>query len=345
MTGVIIGADIGGTSTRVGVAELSGRFLAVVRGGPANPNAVGERPAIAEIRRVADAAVRQAVARSGGPVRATGVVLGLAGVTGLADPASFGLATLPEALRDPSPGADAAAPPVSVVTDLEVAYASGTPEPDGSVLIAGTGAMAGAIRANVMVDRRDGWGWLLGDDGSGFWLGRQAVRATLAELERGGPPGPLARAVLAATGAVPGPAGEVADPAATAGALIRHSYARAPRELSEYAPLVTRLATDDPAAAAIVDRAADRLVRTLAGLDPEPGRPIVVAGSLLLSGPTGATPVGARLREVLAERLDNPLTEAGPGVAGAAWLALPERSGADPRLHARLVGSARAETG
>jgi glucosamine kinase len=76
-------------------------------------------------------------------------------------------------------------------------------------------ALAGALRAALagidphrvnasvvgVADHRltrtaDGHGWLLGDDGSGFWLGREAVRATLRALDAGEPPGHLAGSVL-----------------------------------------------------------------------------------------------------------------------------------------------------
>lgn len=329
MTEVIIGADIGGTSTRVGVADLTGRFLAVARGGPANPNAVGAEPAIAEIRRVTADALGAAEVETGEPLTVAGVVFGLAGITGLADPVGFGRAALPPV----SP----AEPPITVVTDLAVAYASATPDPDGYALIAGTGAFAGRIRSGRQVDRRDGWGWLLGDDGSGFWLGREAVRATLNQLERRRPLSPLARAVLAR--AVPDV--DPDDPDMAGNALIRSGYARPPRELSEYAPLVTGLAEQDPVAAEIADRAAGLLASSLAALDPAPGRPIVLAGSVVLPGP-GDPPsaVGGRLRALLAERFDNELFDAGPGVVGAAWLAVPGGPEVDRDRHARLLASA-----
>ncbi len=325
MTEVIIGADVGGTSTRVGVADATGRFLAVAHGGPANPNAVGHDPAIAEIRRVTAEALTAAATEAGEPLTVTGVVIGLAGITGVADPVGFGRSALP-----PLEPAD---PPIQVVTDLAVAYASATPDPDGYALIAGTGAFAGTISAGAQVDRRDGWGWLLGDDGSGFWLGREAVRATLTQLEHGRPLSPLARAVLGGT---------APDAEVPADALIRASYARPPRELSHYAPLVTGLAGHDPVAAEIADRAAGLLAGTLGALDPVPGRPVVLAGSVLLARSTKRpAPIGTRLRALLADRLDNPLFDAGPGVVGAAWLAAPGLAAAEDReRHARLLASA-----
>lgn len=334
MTAVIIGADIGGTSSRVGVADLTGRFLAVETGGPANPNAVGPDPASSEIRRVTGTALTAAAAELGGTPAVAGVVIGLAGISGIADPEGFARASLDPLLPD--------RPPIGVVTDLAVAYASGSPEPDGCVLIAGTGAMAGIVRSGVLDERRDGWGWLLGDDGSGFWLGREAVRATLADLEAGRDLGPLGAAILdrVRTQIEPGPAGGYG-----AAELIRSGYARPPRELSEYATLVAELADADPVAARIADRAAEVLAATLGRLEPGPELPVVLAGSVLQPGRAGRpTPVGSRLRALLAERHRNPLHEAGPGVVGAAWLAVPADLRGDRDLHGRLLATARGRS-
>ena len=72
-------------------------------------------------------------------------------------------------------------------SDLEVAFAAGTPEPDGTVLVAGTGATAGAVTGHRLTRTADGHGWLLGDDGSGFWLGREAVAPPCAASTPGSP--------------------------------------------------------------------------------------------------------------------------------------------------------------
>ena len=129
------------------------------------------------------------------------------------------------------------------------------------MLVAGTGAVAGRIVAGELRERRDGWGWLLGDEGSGFWLGREAVRATLTRLQTGTEPlGPLAEAVIGLAG--------TRDPVA----IVQLCYANPPVWLSTFAELVARHA-DDPVAAAIADRAAGHLVDTLLGSRPRSGPP------------------------------------------------------------------------
>ena len=72
--------------------------------------------------------------------------------------------------------------------DLEVAFAAGTLSPTArSWSRAGTGATAGAVTDRRLTRGPRTAGWLLGDDGSGFWLGREAVRAALRTLDAGRP--------------------------------------------------------------------------------------------------------------------------------------------------------------
>lgn len=66
--------------------------------------------------------------------------------------------------------------------DLKVAFAAGTESPAGGVLVAGTGSVAGRVVARRLTATVGGHGWLLGDEGSGFWLGREAVRLAFATL-------------------------------------------------------------------------------------------------------------------------------------------------------------------
>ena len=216
------------------------------------------------------------------------------------------------------------------VPDLEVAFASGTPESDGAVLVAGTGAAAGSLIDRRLTRTADGHGWLLGDDGSGFWLGREAVRTTLQTLDAGTPPGPLVESVLRELDADrPGRDGQHDR-------VIQVVNSRPGVQLSALAPLVTAAyRAGDPEAHSIVERAAAALLATLALIrDPAESTPIVLAGSLAAD----ASPVGAELRTLLAARFSGAVLPARTGVGGAAWLAL---AALDPALatretHARL---------
>ena len=84
-----------------------------------------------------------------------------------------------------------------VVTDLDVAFAAGSPRTDGLLLLAGTGAAAASFVARRIARRCDGYGWLLGDEGSAVWLGLRGVRAALAAHFGADPDGDLAQTLIA----------------------------------------------------------------------------------------------------------------------------------------------------
>lgn len=299
MNEVVVGIDAGGTSTRAVAVDAAGRVVGQGSAGGANPNS--HPPHVAAER------VGEAVAAALGGRVARACVLGMAGAAKVAaDPA------VASAFHAALAGAGVAAR-ARVLTDAEVAFASGTAEPDGAVLIAGTGSIAVRVADRRRVATAGGYGWLLGDEGSAFWLGREAVRATLRTLLRGLPPGPLAAAVLAE--ALPDPEG-VANPFAH---LITAANAAAPIELARFAPLVSAHA-DDPVAADIVEQGA----QALAGLVAEvwEGGPVVLVGSVATE-----TPVGEALRAILDER--HQVVPTKDGVVGAAWLAALDAFGPD----------------
>ncbi|REE98482.1 BadF/BadG/BcrA/BcrD ATPase family protein [Thermomonospora umbrina] len=93
----------------------------------------------------------------------------------------------------------------AVVTDIAVAFAAGTSAPEGIVVFSGTGAGAAVINDGTIVQRADGYGWLVGDEGSAVWLGREAVRATLAAIDGRGEPTLLAESVPRALLGAPSP--------------------------------------------------------------------------------------------------------------------------------------------
>ncbi|MEH1058460.1 BadF/BadG/BcrA/BcrD ATPase family protein [Micromonospora sp. CPCC 206171] len=321
---VVVGLDVGGTSTRATALTLGGARLGTGRAGGGNPTSHGADRAAAELL----TALRGALAGVD-PARVRAGTIGLAGAARLlADPAgraAFDRAWAEAGLRCP----------YAVHGDALVAYASGTAAPDGTVLIAGTGAIAAQVR-DLRLDRvADGHGWLLGDAGSGFWLGREAVRRLLATLDSAGAPGPLGRRLLTE---LLGTAEVAERPRDTVDALIQAVTRRPPVELARVAPLVVAAAVEgEPAAVALIERAAAHLVESAGRIRPDGAvTPIVLGGGLL----TEDTPLAAAVRaEAHRHWPDAPVRPAGDGAAGAAWLAareLPEVT--DPvALHALLV--------
>ncbi|MEH1101215.1 N-acetylglucosamine kinase [Micromonospora sp. CPCC 205561] len=321
---VVVGLDVGGTSTRAVALALDGRRLGGGRAGGGNPTSHGAERAAGELL----TALRQALADVD-PARVRAGTIGLAGAGRLlADPA--GRDAFDRAWRDAGLRC-----PCTVHGDALVAYASGTASPEGTVLIAGTGAIAAGVR-ELRLDRvADGHGWLLGDAGSGFWLGREAVRRLLADLDRAHRPGRLAATVLTE---LLGSAEVAARPRDTVDALVQAVTRRPPVELARLAPLVVAAAVDgEPVARGLIGEAAAHLAESAARIRPAgDASPIVLGGGLL----TGDTPLASAVRAQVGRRWpDAPLHSAGDGAAAAAWLAaldLPEVT--DPQtLHALLV--------
>jgi N-acetylglucosamine kinase-like BadF-type ATPase len=302
--GLALGGDLGGTSTRILVTDLAGQPLGRGRAGGGNPTA---HPATA--RDALASALAQAL-RDVDPVRVRAGVLGMAGGGALRDPSVR--AAYDEAWRAAGlPGLP------DVRSDVEIAFAAGSDATTGTVLVAGTGAVAGRVEAGRLVATTGGHGWLLGDEGSGFWLGREAVRAALRWVGSDEEPGPLVRSVLAVL--------PESDDARTA--LVQHAYAGPPVALASLAPLVTA-ANDggDPLAAEIVATGLAHLIALLDRLPtPSPGEPVVLAGALTERG----TAIGHGLRRHLGQQGLDVLSAAEP-VTGAAAIAR-RQAAADPR--------------
>ena len=329
MESLVLGGDLGGTSTRVLVVGTDGRArgLSTTDGGNPISRPGGAAAALGDALRLALAGVDP------GQVQAS--VIGVAGWSALRTPVVA--AQFAEVWADAGLRCDPGYRP-----DLEVAFAAGTPEPDGAVLVAGTGATAGVVTDRRLTRTADGHGWLLGDDGSGFWLGREAVRAALRSLDAGAPQGRLAGSVLRALEGA-GTTDEL--PAAPSGPeidrqrdrVIQAVYSRPGVQLAALAPLVSAAYHDgDPEARSIVERAAAALLATLGRVRGQDERtPIVLAGAL-----TRDTPVGTTLRTLLSARFGGTIRPARAGVRGAAWLALAtlDPALATPAAHTRLCG-------
>ncbi len=315
--GRVVGVDVGGTSSRALAMQLDGTVIGRGSAGGGNPNS---HPPQLAAQRVAEAA-RDALA-PGGRGEVLGCVLGLAGESKLTDPMVAD--TFTAALRQA--GVDC---PVSVVSDAEVAFASATAEPDGTVVVGGTGSVAARIVDHRKTSWVGGFGWLLGDEGSAYWIGREAVRTALRQLQAGVAPGPLAEAVLAA--ALPD---VPADEPRLINHLITAANAEPPIRLARFASLVSTYVSADPAAARIVGEAAELLAEhALVARSAGERTPVVLAGSVI--GPD--SPVGTALRALLAERTPAEVLFAPDGAAGAVWLAALGVSGPDaprPRTQA-----------
>ncbi|MCW2800515.1 MAG: ATPase, BadF/BadG/BcrA/BcrD type [Aeromicrobium sp.] len=300
---LVMGADVGGTSTRVLVASLDGEPRGSGRAAGGNPTAWPAEQAAASLA----SAVSEALTGLD-PSAVRAVVLGLAGGGALDD-----AATAEHFDRLWSQSGVRCVP--RVVGDLEIAFASATPEPDGTVVVSGTGAAAATIHEHTMIRSADGYGWLLGDAGSGYWLGREAVRHTLARLDARLPATVLSESVLTVLLG--------ADRADSSSALVRDLVrtvnSRPPVQLAQLGKVVEESADQgDTEAAEIIERASLELIGTIQRVrEPAAATPLVMVGGVLRPG----SRVNRSLRAHLAEQFAGPVLEATDGVAGATWLA------------------------
>ncbi len=76
---------------------------------------------------------------------------------------------------------------VRVVNDAHVALVAGAPDGMGIVVVSGTGSIAYGVDPEGRTARSGGWGYLLGDEGSAFWLGHAAVRLGIRAADGRGP--------------------------------------------------------------------------------------------------------------------------------------------------------------
>ena len=176
----VLGIDAGGTKTVCYLADSESRIIGEGRGGGANLQAHGEL----EVEKVLHAVIDQAIGDRA--ILPSAVCLGVAGVDRPEDDR-----TVRAIMRRLGYKKHAL-----VVNDALVALVAGIGDEPGVVLIAGTGSIAYGVNAAGVAARSGGWGFVLGDEGSGYWIGRQALAAVVREADGRGPRTELTPLVL-----------------------------------------------------------------------------------------------------------------------------------------------------
>lgn len=258
MTGRIVGLDVGGSKTHAVLADATGAVLGEVKVGSANIASVGVREATRQL----SAALDQLDA---GEIDAV-----CAGAAGADSPEQRH--QLSDLLTGLLPNAT-----VDVVHDAQLLLAAAGLD-TGIALISGTGSVAWGVTADGRSHRAGGWGYLLGDEGSGYGVARAAVQHVLGLLDRAAAPDRLTTALVAGCG-LTGPEH-----------LQERFYANPERRYwaRQAGTVFTLAAEGDPAAQRIVEEAASALaalVRTVAAVLGSTG-PLVCAGGLITHQPT-----------------------------------------------------------
>ncbi|MEZ0165077.1 N-acetylglucosamine kinase [Kineococcus sp. LSe6-4] len=300
-SGVVLALDAGGSTTRALVLDPAGHPLGRAASGPGNPSAVGVEAALVSVRE----AVSQALAGAGAAVAdVRSTVLASAGSDRL----------VPRETLIGHLGLDPGAP-FRRVSDLLAMFHSAADTDTGAALVAGTGSVAARVRGGGLERVVGGNGWLLGDAGAGFWIGREVARAVTDDLDGTGAVTALTPALLAEFG--------LSDDrrpregrAFVLGEIVDLVHAAEPVRLARLAPACfTAAAAGDSVATAIVAAAQEELavlVRAVEG----PG-PLVVGGGVWRRSAQG--PLAPGLRAALTGRTVLPAED---GLLGAASLAL-----------------------
>jgi glucosamine kinase len=169
-----LGVDGGGTNTRAALLDRNGEVRGKAMAAAGNLVRVGLETAVKNIMRAVEAACEQAgIDRR----EITGACIGLAGVGN------------PEHQRQMQEALDEALqiPHLTIETDARVALAGATDLAPGVVIIAGTGSIAYGINGRGESARAGGWGPAMGDEGSGYYIGRRALEAVVSAWDHRSP--------------------------------------------------------------------------------------------------------------------------------------------------------------
>lgn len=240
MKPLLVGVDAGGTRTRAVVCGPDFAPLGRGASGPANA-ATTSLPVVLESL---TEAIDDALASAGGSREDLArISCGVAGIEG------------PGARKRLLPPMEAAFGEgrVLLTSDMRIALAGALPGPvdsAGLVLIAGTGAVAFGRNDDGLEDRAGGWGPLIGDEGSGYEIGRRALSAIVRDLDGRGARTLMREALFASEG--------TRSPLALLNKLYRQGIG--PADVAAYFPMTLDAARKgDPIALEILNDAGREL--------------------------------------------------------------------------------------
>lgn len=258
-----MGIDGGGSNLRVAITTADLEVCGKANAATVNPSIIGHAAAA----RLIQDTMQEAIAQAGlTPEHIASVGIGIAGaVPPLAADwlREVITAVIPQTYIVPS-------------VDFEIALVGAHGQRYGILVLAGTGSVAYGINAAGEKARVGGWGYLMGDEGSGYWLGIQALRLVMHAYDGRENPTALRESVLAAL--------NLKDESYMTRWLHQDDTARN-RDIARLAPLVMEVAAaGDAIANRIVDSGAQELlrlcqtvIRRLNMTDP----PIAFVGGLL----------------------------------------------------------------
>lgn len=274
---LVLGIDAGASKTECLLADDEGHVLAKARGPGANFHLFDEEENAHVLKELATK-----VLKGYGP-RADVLCVGMAGAD--RDAETREMQRILKNIRVAE---------INVVTnDALIALVAGCGERYGVTLIVGTGATAYGVNRRGEVGRAGGWGHLLGDEGSGYWMGLRSLRSVVRAEDGRGQKTLLTALVLERMHA------------RRVDELIPRVYGRSARdEIASLASLVQQAADrGDAAAQEIIDEAGREFLRAVEsvigrlGLAGEAFR-LVLSGGLWRAVPVLADDLGVLTRKI-----------------------------------------------
>lgn len=301
----VLGIDAGGTKTVALLADADGRVLGEGRGGAANLQSEGEL----EVEKTLHTVIEKAT--DGRHVPLAAVCLGIAGVDREDD-----ARIIRDVVRRLGFRSNAL-----IVNDALIALVAGAGASPGLVVVSGTGSIAYGVNHHGVAARAGGWGPTLGDEGSGYWIGRRALAAVMRDVDCRGPRTDLTDLVLRHFA--------LGKPEALVAEIYHQPKNR--RAIAALGAVVDRArAEGDPVASDIMTHAADELALAAASvisrLDMRGEQfPILLSGGMLKESAWLATEVRHRMAEIAPRSTVRLLTEE-PAI-GAVKLAIAQAHG------------------
>ncbi len=236
---LLLGVDGGGTRCRARLGDATGAKLGEATAGPANIRFGLERSFSAILQ-----ATTECLVQAGLSSKDSSRITACLALAGASEPKHLAAAQdYPHPFRR-----------AIVTTDAQAACIGAHGGRDGGIIIIGTGSIGWAER-NGSHSRIGGWGWPISDEGSGAWLGHEALRRVLWAYDGRIEWSPLLRAIFARF---------EADPHA----ILQWTINAAPRDLGSLAPMIVQHAAQNDRvgrelmqmAASHIDALAERLV-------------------------------------------------------------------------------------
>ena len=277
----IIGIDGGGTKTVGVLTTETGQHLAQAQSGPANYHVVGETQTQAVLESVVRELCEKAHISRTSPIR---FCLGMAGLGRAADQEVIGRICDEIGVRENR----------ILTHDAHIALVGGTESYEGVIIISGTGAIVYGIDTDGREARASGWGYLLGDEGSGYDIAIKGLRAVVRAADGRDDPTELTNRILNRL--------ELNAPSE----LIRWVHAASRDAIAHLAEIVFDTArTTDRVAERIIDDAADELVcaadSVIGQLEFEGAFDVVLSGGNLMHQPMFADKIRYRFAEMQPE--------------------------------------------